>query len=319
MLCDDRARTVSVEELAPRWPQTSGHWTRSRPDYCARVMSGLEQSPVVMAWWIGLSVVAVVNIAWWLAIARRVAADPPCDDPALEAKRHWRLTLSALFVLGCAFRSWLPRAEGQRICLLDSWWSNAMLGRSVATIAELALAAQVSMVLGTAARAADSPFASMVSRVLLPFIAVAEIFSWYSALTTNFIGSVVEESIWAGCATLVGIALLALRPRLRGPRRALVSAAFVLSASYVAFMATVDVPMYWRRWQADQAAGKVYLTLGDGRRDAQTRWVPTRRWEDWRQEIPWMSLYFSAGVWISLALVRTPPAAKVPAPGYSSE
>lgn len=289
-------------------------WTpdRFRPDYCARVMNGPEQSPAVMAWWIVLSLVAFVNIGWWLAVARRVAADPPCEESALEAQRHWRLTLSALFVLGCAFRSWLPRAEGQRICLLDTWWSNAMLGRSVATIAELALAAQVSMVLGTAARAAGSPFAEIVSRLLLPFIAVAELFSWYSALTTNFIGSVVEESIWAGCAALTGLALVALRPRLRGARRTLISAALILSASYVGFMGTVDVPMYWRRWQADQTAGKVYLSLEEGRRDAQRRWVPTRRWEDWRQEIPWMSLYFSAGVWISLALIRTPPAAKIP-------
>ena len=48
------------------------------------------------------------------------------------------LILSALFVLGCAFRSFLPRAEGQRICLYDSWWSSAILSRSVATVAELA-------------------------------------------------------------------------------------------------------------------------------------------------------------------------------------
>ena len=36
----------------------------------------------------------------------------------------------------------------------------------------------------------------------------------------------------------------------------------------------------------------------------------TRRWEDWREEIPWMSLYFSAAVWLSIALVRAPPLAR---------
>jgi hypothetical protein len=34
----------------------------------------------------------------------------------------------------------------------------------------------------------------------------------------------------------------------------------------------------------------------------------TRAWRDWVDEMPWMSLYFTAGVWISIALVRAPPA-----------
>jgi len=72
-------------------------------------------------------------------------------------------------------------------------------------------------------------------------------------------------------------------------------------------MCLVDVPMYRRRWRADQALGKHYLSLAEGWRDASTRRVVTRAWSDWRDEMPWMSLYFTAGVWISLALVRSPP------------
>jgi hypothetical protein len=51
------------------------------------------------------------------------------------------------------------------------------------------------------------------------------------------------------------------------------------------------------------------LTVQDGWRDAHVRRIQTRRWRDWRDEIPWMSLYFTAGVWISIALVelRGPP------------
>jgi hypothetical protein len=83
-------------------------------------------------------------------------------------------------------------------------------------------------------------------------------------------------------------------------------AAIVLNTTYIMFMCTVDVPMYIARVHADAASGKAFVTVVDGFRDALLRRVVTRRWEDWAAEIPWMSLYFSAGVWISLALIRAP-------------
>jgi hypothetical protein len=40
----------------------------------------------------------------------------------------------------------------------------------------------------------------------------------------------------------------------------------------------------------------------EGLRDASTRWVVTHDFAHWKDEIAWMSLYFSVGVWASLAL-----------------
>jgi hypothetical protein len=62
--------------------------------------------------------------------------------------------------------------------------------------------------------------------------------------------------------------------------------------------------MYSGRWLADEATGKAYLSLGQGLWDAGSRWTVTYSWEQWRSEIPWMSLYFSVGVWSSIALVH---------------
>jgi hypothetical protein len=58
--------------------------------------------------------------------------------------------------------------------------------------------------------------------------------------------------------------------------------------------------------RADDAAGKTFLTVREGIVDSATRRVVTRRFEDWRDEMPWMTLYFSAGVWISISLIRAP-------------
>ena len=40
----------------------------------------------------------------------------------------------------------------------------------------------------------------------------------------------------------------------------------------------------------------------EGLRDVSTRWVVTHDLAEWKDEIAWMSLYFSAAVWASLAL-----------------
>ena len=40
----------------------------------------------------------------------------------------------------------------------------------------------------------------------------------------------------------------------------------------------------------------------EGLRDVRTRWIVTHDIAEWREEIAWMSLYFSLAVWSSLAL-----------------
>jgi len=52
------------------------------------------------------------------------------------------LLLCAAYVFGCAFRSFLPRADVQRICLFDTWLSSVVVGRTVATVAEICFAVQ---------------------------------------------------------------------------------------------------------------------------------------------------------------------------------
>ena len=73
-------------------------------------------------------------------------------------------------------------------------------------------------------------------------------------------------------------------------------------AGYLAFLATIDVPMYLTRWRTDVASGRKLLSPLEGLRDVNVRRVVTHDIAEWKDEIPWMSLYFSAAVWASLAL-----------------
>jgi hypothetical protein len=65
---------------------------------------------------------------------------------------------------------------------------------------------------------------------------------------------------------------------------------------------TVDVPMYLHRWRAGVAGGSKLLRPLEGLRDVSTRWIVAHDLAAWKGEIAWMSLYFSAAVWASLAL-----------------
>lgn len=260
----------------------------------------------VFWWWFFLCSIAGFNIlAWTLsaaALERRQATLSPEDYDL----RRVQLLLSAGYVLGCAYRSALPVYDIQRFCLFDTWFSSVIVGRSVATFAELCFAAQWALLLREISRATGSGVGSVTSVVVVPLIAIAELCSWYSVLTTSNLGHVLEESIWALSAGLLVTSLLWIWPRCSASLRPLLAAWCAAGIAYVAFMFLVDVPMYWARWLADEASGRHYLSIAQGMLDVSERWTVSRRWQDWHNEVVWMSLYFSVAVWLSIALVHAP-------------
>jgi hypothetical protein len=121
-------------------------------------------------------------------------------------------------------------------------------------------------------------------------------------VTTNYIGNAIENSLWALAFFIVGIGLCRLLPEFEGPVRVVLAIAIVGITGYLAFLLTIDVPMYLARWRAKVADGSRHLSPLEGLRDASTRWIVTHDLAAWKDEIAWMSLYFSAAVWASLAL-----------------
>ena len=248
-----------------------------------------------------MTVVSGANIAGWFLLYRQLH-EQPTGSPGSTSGIELMLFLCAAYVFGCAFRSLLPRADVQRICLFDTWLSSVVVGRSVATLAEICFAAQWAMILhqlGTMTRADTTLNAAWV---IPPLILIAECFSWYAVLTKNYLGNAIENSIWAIAFFVVGIGLCRLLPEFDGPVRVVLAIAISGVAGYLAFLMTIDVPMYLSRWRAEVADGGKLLRPLEGLHDVSTRWVVTHDFAQWKDEIPWMSLYFSAAVWASLAL-----------------
>lgn len=260
----------------------------------------------VYLWWFFLCAVAGTNILVWSLTALALQRRQAMLSPEAYAARRLQLLLSAGYVFGCAFRSALPVYDVQRMVLFDSWLSSVIVGRSVATFAELCFAAQWALLLREISRATGSGVGKSTAMAMLPLIAIAETFSWYSVLTTSNIGHIVEETLWGLSALLLVASLVAIWPRCETSLRPLLAAWCAAGIAYVAFMFLVDVPMYWARWIADEAAGRDYLSITQGLLDASDRRVVSHHWDDWKSEVAWMSLYFSVAVWLSIALIHAP-------------
>jgi hypothetical protein len=255
----------------------------------------------VAVWWGFLLAVSAVNVGVFALLHsrfRRTMFDRERGTLRLELL----MVLCAAYVFGCAFRSVLPRADVQRICLFDTWLSSVIIGRSVATIAELCFVAQWAIVLHQLAKLSGSHTARNIAFAIVPLIMVAETSSWYAVITTDYLGNTIENSIWAATFLLIAAALIRLMFDFSGAARLAMLTAVCGIGCYVGFLLMIDVPMYFARWQADLANGKELLGLFSGLYDLATRWAVTHDPALWRDEIAWMSLYFSAAVWSSLAL-----------------
>jgi hypothetical protein len=121
-------------------------------------------------------------------------------------------------------------------------------------------------------------------------------------LTKNDMIHGIENSIWAIAFAAVGVGLCRLLLDFDGLGREILVIAIVGITAYLAFLMTVDVPMYFNRWRAKVAVGSIRLRPLEGLRDVSARCVVTHDLAEWKEEMLWMSLYFSVGVWASLAL-----------------
>ncbi|MFH1343792.1 MAG: hypothetical protein ABIL01_21670 [Pseudomonadota bacterium] len=265
----------------------------------ARSSTLVWSNPV--AWWWGLlSLVSGVNIAVWFLLYRQLHQQPS-GPLGSTSGIQLMLLLCAAYVFGCAFRSFLPRADVQRICLFDTWLSSVMVGRSVATVAEIAFAAQWAIILHQLGTMTGADTTVNAAWAIVPLIVIAECFSWHAVLTRNYLGNAIENSIWAVAFFIVGIGLCRLLPEFDGAVPVVLAITIIGIAGYLAFLMTVDVPMYLNRWRAE-GDGSTLMTHLEGLRDVSTRWIVTHDLTEWKQEIAWMSLYFSLAVWSSLAL-----------------
>src|SRR5262245_13018105 len=131
--------------------------------------------PRLSLWLASLAALAALNVALWIWIARSVSVRTPYAET--------QLLLSGVYVGVCGFRSLFPRVDLERLCLWDTWLSAILLGRTVATIAELCFALQCALFLQRLSSLSGMPMLNVGAHTLLPLVIVAELGCWYAVLS----------------------------------------------------------------------------------------------------------------------------------------
>lgn len=256
----------------------------------------------VLIWWGILLVITLLNIVAWIysAVLVRDRRHILSAEDYLLNKRL--LVLAGIYVIGCSIRAVLPRVDAERIVLIEHWLSSILVGRAVATVAELCFIAQWALLLYAIGKYKNEKIIAYTSYSIVPVIFIAEIFSWVSTVTTINLGHIVEESLWTVAAVLILICFIKLYLNAVDTSKILYSLMIIFIVAYISFMLFVDIPMYYEKWQSDVFLNQNTLSVSEGFEEISNHMIVIGSWKTWQNEVPWMTLYFSIAVWSSIAL-----------------
>ena len=273
-----------------------------------------------------MSVITIVNIVAYIKCLRKQII---VDGSEIYQKRL--RILCGIYVIGCSFRALIPRIDVERICFFDTLLSCTFIGRCFATLAELSFMGQLSLVLYKISSDVSKYAKHYQYTVPLCFLirwfaviaflmnVVAQTFCWLGVTTTYQLWHVYEESIWGITALIMSLCCLVLysyvtylpinkketNDHIRKVKIFLVSFV-VIGLIYVLYMFLVDVPLYYNRWLSDERNGKKYFSFIDGVKDATSCKLVTQEFDAWKDDLSWITGYFSVAVWISIWLTRAP-------------
>lgn len=245
-------------------------------------------------WWKFLCVTAVINILVWLT-AIGMHSD-------MQGFSYSQPILSGIYVMVCAFRSFYPRIDLERYCLIDTPVSSVVLGRSLATIAETCFSIQVALLIHDLGVLLNSSTVIFIAYTIVPLIVLAQLCCWYAALTLNHFWHGMEESAWVVMILLAAGCFLAGFMSLDGVYQALMGIGLLSCLGSAYIMLFIDIPMYLSRKKDGSRLGIKYLSIPEGINDALNRRVQTSDWEVWKKEALWITPYFTIGVWLSIGM-----------------
>jgi len=151
------------------------------------------------------------------------------------------------------YRSSLPRIDASRHCFIDSYYSNVLYGRCLATLGEIGFVIEVNRLLDSSYR-----FSKNVERnnklgflvhvlcrnLLLISVIIAQCFCWIAIISGSNFYHVIEESIWVA----MGLYLFIRSVIFTGIKREIIKDFYInctlISGLYVAYMVAFDIPMY---------------------------------------------------------------------------
>lgn len=281
-----------------------------------------DEKRLGLSWIIMMTIVAIYNVYLVIALWYKPY------DRNLEFQFQWKLRFfSTLYVLISSFRAVMPRVYESRICFWGHWLSYPGFGRTVAFIAEVSVGYQIYLALDNTLRQLQLYYTKgdritlktlrVLSFACFALVATANCLSNVCIITTNNVFCACENSLWVCmeiCAFLVclyiGIKFLYLYRIHKNPlflKNARKCFQILLFCFLLAlYTAISDVPMYLRRYREDTMVGKQYLGFSEGVMDSLQCSSVSSDYLVWKEEISWLTGYFTFGLWASNHLAANP-------------
>lgn len=232
----------------------------------------------------------------------------------MDKNKLFIFILVFIYVIVCAIRSIWPRTDSYKLCYYDTIISIPTIGRTLATIAEMSFVTLIVIITNIILN--DSSDGSKIFTILkkytyllIPMIFCAQIFCWIGVTTNRPIFNATEESLWAvlGLSNLITFSYIYynlinrndLSPKLNHIK--FICPIIIVSCLfYVLFMVLHDVPMYIKRHR--DKTNKP-LTFIEGIKKLSQCNKVSKSYNDWKEEIPWLTLYFTLAVWATIVIL----------------
>eukprot|EP00927_Polykrikos_kofoidii_P080250 TRINITY_DN77123_c0_g1_i1.p1 TRINITY_DN77123_c0_g1~~TRINITY_DN77123_c0_g1_i1.p1 ORF type:complete len:296 (-),score=28.52 TRINITY_DN77123_c0_g1_i1:319-1206(-) len=274
--------------------------------------------PTWAVWWYTMMcLIAAFNVlvyVWALFIQK------PAVDEQTRRYERWMRGLACPMVLVCAWRCVFPSTYLERFTWYDAWPCSIFLERNLAAVAEIAWVMQIALAVAFIDRCLPGGGhlpTQVAAKLMVVCICCAEVSSDYATITKNGFGYFLEETFWGVTFTLLVPASVNLVFRLWqlpkiSTRSGCCNAVFfagtasIVGFGYIVWQWTFHVPQQWRIWRQQLADGDVFYGFWPGVRNASLEHVVTHEYADWGPSLVWLTGYFSAGVWSSIALTFAP-------------
>ena len=257
-----------------------------------------------LLWNIGIGVISIFNI---IAILYYYFT----NYKSLSLRQINMSFLVIIYVIVCAVRSIWPRVDGKYLCCYDNFISTPLVGRILATMAEISFGLFIIMVSNDIIKSLNfegSEWILVINTGLVFMITVAQIFCWVGIVTKDPSYNAIEESLWTVFGLSNFLIYFYVFTKLGNSKNSnslrvkkIIPLILFGTLCYVTFMVVRDVPMYIKN--AKNYKGK-YNNLTDGIKKLSKCIEVTHSYKRWKEDIPWLTGYFTVTVWCSILILK---------------
>lgn len=250
----------------------------------------LNKDDVPKIWWLSLTLISVLNIII-------------LSSQYKNTKNLSIFVMAFIYIIVNAIRAIWPRIDIERICFFDANISTPLVGRFLATIAELCYIGLFIITLKLfISTSKDFDKYSIILNLIFIVILIAEILSWCGCLTKKQLFNAFEESLWGFSAVVILIISLLTYKEINNKKikNYLLTISLCLLI-YITFMVLVDIPMYIKRDKIEIIDKNT--SLDEQIKDMSKCNTISKDYNTWKEDIPWLSGYFSLGSWSAIILL----------------